>query len=285
MTRVGIKDTASTSMLVSSMLLHLSAIVCVILFSGSLMKNKKIDPETVTHIKLVDSAPGPSALDQIVTAPTSESRIPTEEEFMEAPVLSDITDQKRETLNPKAIAQPEIIKANKRKRTAKKLETPEKSETKPKPPKTKAEAKKKEDPKDFLEKRLAAIRKDIQDKKSGADKGAKENKLSGRQGDVGNSDEVLNRWIGGLKRRINSHWSILGDTSNNISTVLSVQLDDNGILKKAVVDESSGDRSFDLSAMRAVMLASPFPPMPNEVKEKIRGSGGLALKFTPKGLQ
>jgi TonB family protein len=51
------------------------------------------------------------------------------------------------------------------------------------------------------------------------------------------------------------------------------------------VNESSGDEVFDKSALRAVFQADPFPAVPTEVMGKIRKAGGLALRFTPKGMQ
>jgi TonB family protein len=68
-------------------------------------------------------------------------------------------------------------------------------------------------------------------------------------------------------------------------TVIGVKIADNGRLMDASVDKSSGDQVFDRSAMRAVFQAAPFPPIPSELKEKISKAGGLALRFTPKGMQ
>ena len=68
-------------------------------------------------------------------------------------------------------------------------------------------------------------------------------------------------------------------------TIIGVKIADNGRLMDASVDESSGDQVFDRSAMRAVLQAAPFPPIPSELKEKISKAGGLAFRFTPKGVQ
>jgi TonB family protein len=68
-------------------------------------------------------------------------------------------------------------------------------------------------------------------------------------------------------------------------TIVGVRIADNGRLMDASVDESSGDQVFDRSAIRAVFQAAPFPPIPSELKEKISRAGGLALRFTSKGMQ
>ncbi|MGC8604942.1 MAG: TonB family protein [Desulfomonilaceae bacterium] len=95
------------------------------------------------------------------------------------------------------------------------------------------------------------------------------------------------RWFEAVRNRINSHWSVLGEESKAPAkaTIISVQLSDDGRLLEASIDSGSGDGFFDSSAMRAIYQSAPFPPMSPEISAKIRAEGGLALRFTPGGLQ
>ena len=79
---------------------------------------------------------------------------------------------------------------------------------------------------------------------------------------------------------------MLGDqTKLDKIAVIGVQIAEDGKLVDASIDSSSGDKLFDNSALRAIFHAAPFPPIPQEVTDKIRQSGGLALRFTPGGMQ
>lgn len=89
-----------------------------------------------------------------------------------------------------------------------------------------------------------------------------------------------------VKAKINSRWT-LPSAGGSIAgeTIVGVKLGDDGDILDTTVEESSGDLFFDRSAIRAVINATPFPPPSIEVKDRIRGAGGLALRFTAKGMQ
>ena len=53
-------------------------------------------------------------------------------------------------------------------------------------------------------------------------------------------------------------------------TVIGVRLGDDGRVMDVAIDESSGDETFDRSAIRAVLQASPLPPLTPETREKVR---------------
>ncbi len=159
----------------------------------------------------------------------------------------------------------------------------------PKPPEKKPEQalQKKEDALSFLNERLASIRREVESKKKDVtdlrdDVSRNETVSSGPT----LSEAELLRWLQLVKNRINSNWSIFVDNrSVSKITVIGVRLGDDGKVMDVAIDESSGDHTFDSSAMRAVLQASPFPPLTAETREKVVKAGGLALRFTPRGLQ
>ncbi|MCB1637368.1 MAG: energy transducer TonB, partial [Thiothrix sp.] len=58
--------------------------------------------------------------------------------------------------------------------------------------------------------------------------------------------------------------------NRNISgkLILNATLDHNGRVRDIQIDVSSGYNILDKAAMRIVKLASPYPPLPREVREK-----------------
>lgn len=280
-------DSVSPWMILSSVALHLIFFAAAIVLCGSMVKaTKQQKPEeTVTKVAIVDSAPGPNILEQPTLASAAKPVEITDQDMMVAEEAPKVTESAPQTIKAKAIEQPEAIKPIKRKRTPKKMESVQKAEE-PKKPEKKS-VKKPQNPAAELEQRIADLKKKREGKNpQAAQSDSPDMTDSGRGGRSGTSDDNLNRWILEVKSRIKNNWSILADTRDSAETQISVQIEDNGVLRNAAVDESSGDKSFDLSAMRAVMQAAPFPPMPMEVKERIKRAGGqVALKFTPKGLQ
>ncbi len=100
------------------------------------------------------------------------------------------------------------------------------------------------------------------------------------------TDQELLRWLDMVKSRINSNWSVLADNrAVSRVTIIGVKLGHDGRVSDVAIDESSGDEAFDRSAIRAVLQATPLPPLTPETREKVLRAGGLALRFTPRGLQ
>lgn len=277
--------------LLLSVSLHGLVFLAVISLSFSISKVSKPAEETISHVKLVAPKAYSPVVEQIqhrpMEAPNALPAVLTQPDPLE-----NASENPRATVEARAVASQnrDVIAVKKRKRHLRRVEAAKEPDKKKPQPET---AKKKEDPQSFLEKRLAAIRQDVENKKtdttpqrpseaSGSQTpGRPEGKQGGRSG-----DEQSAQWFDGVKSLINSHWSILGDDRPlERVTIIGVRIADNGRLMDASVDESSGDRVFDRSAMRAVVQAAPFPPIPFELKEKISQAGGLAFRFTPKGVQ
>ncbi|MFH0821660.1 MAG: cell envelope integrity protein TolA [Pseudomonadota bacterium] len=151
------------------------------------------------------------------------------------------------------------------------------------------------DPKAALNDRLAELRDQVSKKKakaSDANAAGASGKTgtSAAAGALGNGsghvDEEMMKWFAQVRSSINEHWSVFGENvAKDRTTLIGINLAADGGLLDAAVDKTSGDPVFDRSAMRAIYQAAPFPPVPEQVLARIKVAGGLALRFTPKGLQ
>ncbi len=277
--------------LLLSVSLHGLVFLAVIILSVSISKVTKPAEEIISHVKLVAPKAYSPVVEQIEHRPTEAPKeIP--EVLTETSPLEKVSEKPRATLEARAVASQnrDVIAVKKRKRPLRRVEAANEPDKKKPQPET---AKKKEDPQSFLEKRLAAIRQDVDNKKTDAapprpsqGEGSQTSEKQGVKQGGSSIDEKSARWFDEVRTRINSHWSILGDDRQvERVTIIGVRIADNGRLTDASVDESSGDQVFDRSAMRAVFQAAPFPSIPFELKEKISQAGGLAFRFTPKGMQ
>jgi len=290
MTHVLVKSpqAASPWMLALSVALHGLAILAVIL-SVALFRQANPSNEVITSVRLVEAPAGNMMVEKSPQGPTKPETSAPSEELELTPVAAEPPEPVRHTVQAAASVPPEkhAIPLKKRKKPLQRVEAPKQPEKK-----KEAEApKKKESPENLLEKRLASIRKEIENRKS--DASAKSSAAAqGKTGVQGTKDggtvydEELALWLEGVRDRINSRWSILADQKKlRRVTVIGVKVAESGRLVEATVNDSSGDDVFDASALRAVFQADPFPRVPSAVMERIRKAGGLALRFTPGGMQ
>ncbi len=277
--------------LLLSVSLHGLVFLAVISLSFSISKVNKPAEEIISHIKLVAPKAYSPVVEQIRHRPTEAPNV-LPAVLTEPNPLEMVSEKPRATLEARVVASQnrDVIAVKKRKRPLQRVEAANEPGRKKPQPET---AKKKEAPQSFLEKRLAAIRQDVDNKKTDAapartSQGPGSQTVGRPEGKQGGSsvDEKSARWLDEVRIRINAHWSILADDPQlDRVTIIGVRIADDGRLVDASVDESCGEEVFDRSAMRAVFQAAPFPPIPFELKEKISQAGGLAFRFTPKGMQ
>lgn len=285
-------DSASPWMIVISVLFHGLVAVAVVVVSSAALKARKPPEEIVRHVKLIEPAAGTLVAEKLQPPPQETVEVLPSAEPAIPPEPAKSSEPERETIQVNSMAPPsqELIPMAKRRSPPKRLaapkEEPKKEEPKPKTAdekKEKAKPAPKESPESFLQKRLAAIRKNLENKKQ------EESPVRGSYGSKpgsGTTDEEIARWLEQVKSAINAHWAVFGhDRRQDRITVIGARIADDGKLTAAAVDQSSGDPVFDRSAMRAVYQASPFPAIPTSAREKIRKEGGLALRFTPGGMQ
>ncbi len=98
-----------------------------------------------------------------------------------------------------------------------------------------------------------------------------------QQGAVETSSAV-NAYYQTLWARIRAEWALPRGIlpSENLETVIDVTVSRSGVVTAINIEKSSGNQYFDQSALRAIRKASPFPPLP----EDIRGSSiELGIRF------
>jgi TonB family protein len=82
-----------------------------------------------------------------------------------------------------------------------------------------------------------------------------------------------------VRSRIKEAWRWY-DANSSLITVISFDIEPDGVIKNVRLVKSSGDSSYDESVMRAAMKASPLPPPPKSVYEQYFKS--VRITFDPR---
>lgn len=97
-------------------------------------------------------------------------------------------------------------------------------------------------------------------------------------------DPELIQYYNLLKRRITNEWLLSKDKfSGALLAKIEVMIDGNGRVVSTDFVKTSGDGSFDDSAMRAVRKVSPFPIPPESLRNKALREG-FTFVFNPSGV-
>ena len=278
-------NSASPGMMALSLLLHGTLILAIIIISYSRSQFQKPIQGSISRVKMVEGVSRPPAVEKLHRGPSKRPELSQREPVPSSEATPEISDNVREKVEVRTLkpAADDSIRLAKRKKPPRRVETAKPLEKKPE-----EAVEKKEQAQSFLDKRLAAIRRDVENKKtdtveSRSNSAGPQNDGS-REGNI--TDRELLRWLDLVKGRINSRWSVFVDSRPvGRVTVIGVRLADDGQVIDVSIDDSSGDDAFDRSAMRAVLQATPFPPLAADARERILKAGGLALRFTPRGLQ
>lgn len=92
-------------------------------------------------------------------------------------------------------------------------------------------------------------------------------------------DPQLMAYYNTVKAKIKKNW-IKGEYQGSLRTHIVVTIDGMGNTLSVEVEKSSGNGSFDESAVRAVKRAAPFPPPPASIKDEVL-SEGFEFDFNP----
>jgi TonB family protein len=285
-------DAATPWMIMLSACVHGFLVLTILIVSTTIPKPAKVPDEPIMQARLVEAPPGPPVLEKVPQSPPGEGDILPQEVATqtEAPVETP-HNAARAVVQEETVAAPsESIRITKRIKPPRRVENPKTPEKK-----TKDVVRKKEDPSAILEKRIAALAKEVANRRSDATESRPTRdkpeaaEAAGGGGFTRGSDAVdkeLFKWFASVRGLINARWSVFNDNRDvERATLVGVRIAEDGRLLGASVDESSGDEAFDTSAMRAVYQAAPFPKIPPDAAEKIRRAGGLAFRFTVKGMQ
>lgn len=74
-----------------------------------------------------------------------------------------------------------------------------------------------------------------------------------------------------IKERVSSNWQETEEFLGQQKTTVYFRIYRDGNISPPKVEESSGNNLFDQLALRAVTLASPFPPLPSAYTESFLG--------------
>lgn len=136
-----------------------------------------------------------------------------------------------------------------------------------------------------IDKALARIDQQLKQREVRLAMANKPNEDAG-QSPVGGSSGVsvkqeLIRYASQVKRQISRNWSVARkDFEGNLVTRIAVRIDANGNIMRSSYAKSSGNGSFDASAMRAVRNAAPFPKPPTLIRNEALTEGFL-IEFNP----
>ncbi|MBI5599587.1 MAG: TonB family protein [Deltaproteobacteria bacterium] len=104
---------------------------------------------------------------------------------------------------------------------------------------------------------------------------------SGRGGITRETIEIrFKDYYNALQEKIHSVWIYPGEARRDINTIVSMRILRSGELKSVWVEKKSGDTLFDESAVKAVKKASPYPPLPTDLKDEFLEVG---VRFCPGG--
>lgn len=102
----------------------------------------------------------------------------------------------------------------------------------------------------------------------------------------GEANPVLAAYFEAVKRKINQEWITTPkqlSEGQTLKTVVNLRIDLNGNIISNMFETQSGDASFDLSAMRAIERAAPFPSPPDEIRAEVLSEGFL-IEFNPRSV-
>jgi len=85
----------------------------------------------------------------------------------------------------------------------------------------------------------------------------------------GETNTRLMSYYSSIWSRIKGQWALPQSIlqNQNLETVIDVKIARSGMLLSAQFEKKSGNTYFDSSAMRAVQKASPFPPLPEWIRD------------------
>ncbi|RCV87419.1 cell envelope integrity protein TolA, partial [Billgrantia montanilacus] len=99
--------------------------------------------------------------------------------------------------------------------------------------------------------------------------------------DARQAQEAANSFINLVRRAVEQAWVIPPGASGNLEATVQVQLGPSGELFGATINQTSGDSSFDRSAIQAVEAAAPFGELRQLPAMAQRDFRQFNLRFRP----
>jgi len=95
--------------------------------------------------------------------------------------------------------------------------------------------------------------------------------FGGGYGQIGLSNFPYTYYLQAIHAKISSNWVtalIRSGTSGGVATEVSFKIYRNGRISEPEIRTPSGNQTMDLSAIRAIRNASPFPPLPRDYEDE-----------------
>ncbi|HUH66843.1 MAG TPA: energy transducer TonB [Syntrophales bacterium] len=89
------------------------------------------------------------------------------------------------------------------------------------------------------------------------------------QASAGESDAKLDTYYRQIWSRIKGKWALPQGilARQNVEAIIQARIQRNGTVSDLSFEQRSGNRYFDESAMKAIKKASPFPPLPDSIRD------------------
>jgi TonB family protein len=96
-------------------------------------------------------------------------------------------------------------------------------------------------------------------------------------------ESILNEYCGKIWTKVQEEWTIPENLLKekemvDIETIIVLIIDRDGKIQNSWFEKKSGNTIYDQSAMRAIMKAAPFPPLPKDLNMK---SFDIGIRFSP----
>ena len=139
-----------------------------------------------------------------------------------------------------------------------------------------------------MKKRLEAIRKEIFREETPPQKTVRKEipsppgttSVSPRRISRENFERRYKEYYNKVHEMVQSRWTYPVTPSDDFELIVSIRLDRSGRVIKSWIEKSSGNRLFDESLLMAIQKASPFPPLPEGLKDETYDIG---FRFCPGG--
>ncbi|NOR14625.1 MAG: TonB family protein [Candidatus Aminicenantes bacterium] len=95
--------------------------------------------------------------------------------------------------------------------------------------------------------------------------------FGGGYGQIGLSDFPYTYYLQAIHAKISNNWVtalIRSGASGNLASEVSFKIYRNGRISDPEIRTTSGNRTMDLSAIRAIRNSSPFPPLPRDYEDE-----------------
>lgn len=104
----------------------------------------------------------------------------------------------------------------------------------------------------------------------------------GEEGTKAGQDLIV--YYNKVRRKISKQWIVIkSDFAGSLVSRIVVRIDVNGNIIDTRYKRSSGDGSFDASALRAIKRATPFPIPPGQIRQDLM-KDGFEFVFNPKSV-